>query len=115
MFGKFRGGAEGERVKDRVLRKSKPGETQAGFREAPSLIKSDEPTTSLAQKLLDNLKLAERVEAMLEKAGLRWTSAKLMQMALGLGLAAFFFTWYTLPPPFDRFAWAAALLGFFAP
>ena len=115
MMDKSGGGSDVQRVKDRLLGKSKPEKAQGGSGEAPALIKSDEPTTSIAQKLLDNLKLAERVEAMLEKAGLRWTSAKLMQMSLGFAMAAFCFTWYTLPPPFDRFAWAAATIGFCAP
>jgi tight adherence protein B len=115
MFGKSGGSSDVQRVKDRLLGKSKPQKSQGGTSDAPALIKSDEPTTSLAQKLLNGLKLAERVEAMIEKAGLRWTSAKLMQMALGFAFAAFVFTWYTLPPPFDRFAWAAAVAGFCAP
>src|SRR6267142_1176625 len=109
------GGADVQRVKDRLLGKSKPAKAQGGSTESPALIKSDEPTTSVAQKILDSLKLAERVEAMLEKAGLRWTSAKLMQLALGFALAAFCFTYYTLPPPFDRFAWAMGVVGFCLP
>jgi tight adherence protein B len=115
MFGKTGGGAEVQRVKDRLLGKNKPQKSQGNSGEAPSLIKSDEPTTSIAQKLLDGLQLAERVEAMIEKAGLRWTSAKLMQMALAAAAAGFLFTWYMLPPPFDRFAWAAGVAGFCAP
>src|ERR1700674_4719746 len=115
MMDKSGGGSDVQRVKDRLLGKSKPEKAQGGSGEAPSLIKSDEPTTSIAQKLLDGLKLAERVEAMLEKAGLRWTSAKLMQLALGFALAAFCFTYYTLPPPFDRFAWAMGVVGFCMP
>src|SRR5438067_910948 len=87
MFGKSGGGAEVQRVKDRLLGKSKPEKSQSGSGEAPSLIKSDEPTTSLAQKLLDNLKLAERVEAMLEKPGLRWTSGVLLQKRTGGNLS----------------------------
>jgi tight adherence protein B len=115
MMGKSGGGSDVQRVKDRLLGKSKPHKAAGGSGEAPALIKSDEPTTSIAQKLLDSLKLAERVEAMLEKAGLRWTSAKLMQLALGFGLAAFCFAWYMLPPPFDRFAWAIGVVGFCGP
>jgi tight adherence protein B len=114
MFGKSGGGAEVQRVKDRLLGKNKPQKSQ-GADEPPSLIKSDEPTTSIAQKLLDGLQLAERVEAMIEKAGLRWTSAKLMQMAILGAAVGFFLTWYMLPPPFDRFAWAAGIAGFCAP
>jgi tight adherence protein B len=115
MLGASGGTADVQRVKDRLLGKNKPQKAQGGSGEAPALIKSDEPTTSLAQKVLNSLKLAERVEAMLEKAGLRWSSAKLMQMALGLALVTFCFTYYTLPPPFDRFAWAAAVAGFCMP
>jgi tight adherence protein B len=115
MFGKAGGGAEVQRVKDRLLGKNKPQKSQGGSDEAQSLIKSDEPTTSLAERLLTGLQLAERVEAMIEKAGLRWTSAKLMQLALVFGAVGFLFTWYMLPPPFDRFAWGAAAAGFCAP
>ena len=115
MFGKSGGGADVQRVKDRLLGKNKPQKSEGGTGEAPSLIKSDEPTTGVAERLLSSLQLAERVEAMIEKAGLRWTSAKLMQLALLFGAAGFCFTWYMLPPPFDRFAWAAAAAGFCGP
>src|SRR3954471_365604 len=71
-----------QRVKDRLLGRTKVEKTKDGV-ETPALIKSDEPTTSPFQKILTNLQLAERVKAMIEKAGLRWTSAKLMQMAMG--------------------------------
>jgi len=103
-----------QRVKDRLLGKPKVLKTKDGG-DAPALIKSDEPTTSVAQKLLNNLQLAERVQSLIEQAGLRWTSAKLMQMALGCGLAGFCFAWYMLPAPFDRFAWVTGLVGFFLP
>src|ERR1700674_645618 len=93
MMDKSGGGSDVQRVKDRLLGKSKPEKSQGGTGEAPSLIKSDEPTTSIAQKLLNSLKLAERVEGMLEKAGLRWTSAKLMQLSLGFALAPFCVSW----------------------
>src|SRR5712671_2368954 len=103
-----------QRVKDRLLGKAKVVKTKDG-EETPALIKSDEPTTSPFQKLLTNLQLAERVQSLIEQAGLRWTSAKLMQMAMAGGLAGFCFAWYMLPPPFDRFAWATGLLGFGMP
>jgi len=103
-----------QRVKDRLLGKTKV-EKAKDAPEAPALIKSDEPTTSPFQKILTNLQLAERVQAMIEQAGLRWTSAKLMQMAMGCALAGFCFAWYMLPPPFDRFAWATGIVGFCLP
>jgi tight adherence protein B len=113
-FGKSAGASEVQRVKDRLLGKSKPQKSQSG-QEAPSLIKSDMPTTSVAQKLLDSLKLADRVESLLEQAGLRWTPAKLMQLALMFGFGGVCLAWYLLPPPFDKFGWVAGFLGFCMP
>ena len=105
-----------QRVKDRLLGRSKAEKSKAaGGGEAPSLIKSDEPDASIAQKILNNLQLAERVQALIEQAGLRWTSAKLMQFALLGAAAGFFFAWYMIPPPFDKAAWGTGLAGFFAP
>ena len=105
-----------QRVKDRLLGRSKAEKTRdASGAEAPSLIKSDEPATGLASKILTNVRMAERVETMLERAGLRWTPSRLMQTALFGALAGFSLAWYMLPPPFDRFAWVTGLLGFIAP
>jgi tight adherence protein B len=115
VFGQGAGSSEVQRVKDRLLGKSKRQKSQDGQGDAPALIKSDEPTTGLAQKLLDNLKLADRVEALIEQAGLRWTPAKLMQLSLVGGLVGFCFAWYMLPPPFDKFAWFTGVAGFFLP
>jgi len=64
---------------------------------------------------LNNLRLADRVEAMIEMAGMRWTTAKLMQTALGFALAGFCLAWFMLPPPFDAFAWGFGLAGFAGP
>ena len=104
-----------QRVKDRLLGRTRVEKEKQGGAEAPSLIKSDEPDAGIAQKILNNLQLAERVQSLIEQAGLRWTSAKLMQFALLSALGGFFFAWYLLPAPFDRFAWAIGLVGFFMP
>ena len=105
-----------QRVKDRLLGRTKAKkDKEGGVAEAPSLIKSDEPEPGIAQKILNNLQLAERVQSLIEQAGLRWTSAKLMQLATLSALGGFFFAWYMLPPPFDKFAWGIGLAGFFMP
>ena len=56
-FGGNAGASEVQRVKDRLLGKSKPQKSQSGQGDTPALIKSDQPESSVAQKLLDNLKL----------------------------------------------------------
>src|SRR5713226_4843902 len=114
-FGKSAGAGDVQRVKDRLLGKKKPEKQSGAASDSPSLIKSDELTTSVAQKVLNNLRLADRVEAMLEQAGMRWTPAKLMQTALGFALAGYCVAWFMLPPPFDNFAWVFGLVGFGGP
>src|SRR6266436_3489367 len=104
-----------QRVKDRLLGRTKVEKAKEGSGEAPALMKSDEPHASVAQKILNNLQLAERVQSLIEQAGLRWTSAKLMQLAMLCALGGFCFAWYMLPPPFDRFAWGIGLTSFFFP
>jgi tight adherence protein B len=106
-----------QRVKDRLLGKTKAVKTgnKEGGGETPALIKSDEPQTSIAQKLLNNLQLAERVQALIEQAGLRWTSSKLMQFAMLGALGGFCFAWMMLPSPLDKFAWAFGIAGFCVP
>ena len=115
LFGKPTGTADVQRVKDRLLGKTKAEKAKEGSGDSPSLIKSDEPVTSLAHRLLSNLQLAERVQSLLEQAGMRWTSAKLMQTSLLCSLAGFCFAWYMLPPPFDKAAWGTGLAGFCLP
>jgi tight adherence protein B len=61
------------------------------------------------------MQLTDRVEAMLEQAGMRWSAARLMQTSLAGALGGFCFAWYMLPPPFDNFAWVTGLVGFIAP
>src|ERR1051326_4336794 len=75
--------SEVQRVKDRLLGKTAKSEKNkdGSSGEAPALIKSDEPAATVSQKILVNLQLAERVQSLIEQAGLRWTSAKLMQIA----------------------------------
>ena len=58
-----------QRVKDRLLGKTKTEKSKDSAPEAPALIKSDEVSPAISQKILDNLKLAERVQALLEMMG----------------------------------------------
>src|SRR6266478_6572838 len=105
-FGQSAGAADVQRVKDRLLGKTKAEKQAGAAAETPALIKSDEPPTSLLEKILTNMQMADRVEAMLEQAGMRWTPARLMQTSLACALGGFCLAWYMLPPPFDRSAWA---------
>jgi len=114
FFGGVSSGGEGEKIRDRLLGKSKKAQ-KTGQPEAPQLIKEEQPQTSLAARALRKLELAERVQQMIEVAGVRWTPAGLVQAALGLALVAFNILWYMAPPPLDKAAWLAAIAAFFLP
>jgi tight adherence protein B len=114
-FGKSAGAGDVQRVKDRLLGKTKSEKPSGVLVDTPALIKSDEPPTSLFHKILNNIQMADRVEAMIEQAGMRWTPAQMMQTSMGCALAGFCLAWYMLPPPFDRFAWVTGLIGFALP
>jgi tight adherence protein B len=119
MFVKFGGatsGAEMEKMRDRLLGKSKAKQKKKKSDDgAPALIKTEEPQGSLVVRLLKKLELSERVQGLIERAGVRWTAQSLLQMSLGLALVVFNLVWYMLPPPLDRFAWLAAAIAFAAP
>lgn len=119
VFGAASGGAEAEKVRDRLLgrpdaKKSKKGKKGDPEGE-PALMKSDEPQTSLSVKVLKRLELAERVQGLIDRAGLRWTASGLVQTALFLGLLGFNFVYFLLPPPLDNFALLAAIAAFALP
>jgi tight adherence protein B len=109
LFGST-GGAERERVKDRLLGKSKP--KKSGGQSAPALIKGDDQgTKNLSLKLLLSLRLNDRLTELLEQAGLRWKPASFVQGCLALALVGFNLVWYMARPPFNKFAVLFGVLG----
>jgi tight adherence protein B len=114
-FGKPAGAGDVQRVKDRLLGKTKAEKQPNASAEAPALIKSEEHVTHLAHRILSNLRLADRIETLIETAGMRWTPARLMQTALMCALGAIAVAWYMMPPPFDSYAWLAGMIGFAMP
>ncbi|MGH9659299.1 MAG: type II secretion system F family protein [Bryobacteraceae bacterium] len=117
LMGGTKGGGEGERIRDRLLGKTaKVAKKKAeGSGETPALIKSDEPETGIAISMLKQFQLADRVNRMIETAGLPWTAAGLVQTALIMAFVAFLIVWYVARPPFDRMAWGFSLAAFAAP
>lgn len=115
MFGKSSTATQGDRIRDRLLGKRDKKTKSSSSGAAPTLIKSEEPQTGLANKVLNRLDLADRINALIEQSGLKWTAASLIQSSLVAALVAFNVFWYMLPPPIDRAAFLAAIAGFFLP
>lgn len=116
MFGGGGSGSEGERIRDRLLGKTK-AKKSGGKKQStePAQLIKEEVEPSMTMKALKKMELAERVTAMIEQAGLRWSATALVQMSLAGALIAFNLVWYTAKAPLDRLAWLFALAAFFAP
>lgn len=91
-------------IKSRLLGNSK---TKKARSDAPALMQSDVPQGRLALELLNRLQLRERLQRLLERAGLRWTVTRFVHTSLVCFLAGAFVGWLA-PPPYSR---AAPLLG----
>ena len=94
--------ADVDRFKNRLLgtSKAKKEKSQTGL----SLIHTEAQQTVLL-KLLHRLRLHNRVQEMLEQAGLKWTVAKLLNTCLFLFGAAFLAAWLMLPDSLHRFSY----------
>ena len=71
--------------------------------------KEDLKTGKVALRLLQKLELQDRLQTMLEQAGLKWSVARLVHACLGCFLVAFAVAWFFLPPQLVNFAFVPAL------
>ena len=86
---------------------------QAGKRKnaAPALIqREDAQKDRMVLELLRRFQLRNRLQALLEQAGLHWPVARLARAAAGGLLFGFSAAWYVLPPPLDRLAFVTGPL-----
>jgi tight adherence protein B len=107
----------------RYLRQSDVGKLRSRLLGAPvkkvkvaqkrmDLINQDDLTTGrLALHLLQKLELQDRLEKMLEQAGLKWGVARLVHACLGCFLVTFGIAWVFLPPEMTNLAFLPALLS----
>ncbi len=70
--------------------------------------KEDVTTGKVALRLLQKLELQDRLQTMLEQAGLKWSVARLVHACLGCFLAAFAIAWIYLPPQLVHLAFLPA-------
>jgi tight adherence protein B len=98
---------------DRIRARLATPDAAAGRpRQGPALIDKEEQTAGrMVARLLERLRLNERLKALVEQAGLKWNVARTIHASLALVLAGFAGTWY-LAPEFRAAAPAVgAILG----
>jgi tight adherence protein B len=75
---------------------------QKTARAAAPLIQTSAPNKDkLVFRLLEKYRLNERLQALLEQSGLKWSVTRLVHACLGMFLVGFLLAWY-VPPPFYR-------------
>lgn len=75
---------------------------------APLITVEDQTTGRMVLRLMRKLQLHDRLQRLIEQAGLKWRVARLVHSCLGLFLVGFWFGWALLP---SYYRWAAFLAG----
>jgi tight adherence protein B len=75
------------------------------------ITKEDLKTGRFVLRLLQKLELQDRLQTMLEQAGLKWSVARLVHACLGCFLVTFGIAWLFLPPQMTNLAFLPALLS----
>jgi tight adherence protein B len=99
-----------DKLKSRLIgsNKTKAAKVASG---GGSLIHSEEKNVLLATKFLRRFQLQSKLQEMLEQAGMKWSTHRLVNTCLVAVVAAWALGWILLPAQFQRFSWVPALLA----
>jgi len=99
-----------DRLKTRLLGTSKSKKNKAGGPNA-SLIHAEEKNSLLATKFFQRFQLQTKLQEMLEQAGMKWTTHRLVNTCLTAVVAGWAMSWLLLPGQFRRFSYLVGLLA----
>jgi tight adherence protein B len=113
MFSRAAQSSDIDRFKSRLM----GTETKSSKKEkAPvAALLQSESTAGLLVKVIKRVKLQQKLQDLLEQAGLKWTPSQLIQRSLILFIAVFALAWFFLPPQLTHLAILPALGAFFLP
>jgi len=96
-----------DKLKSRLVGtgKSKTAKTSA----SGSLIQSEEKNVLLATRFLRRFQLQSKLQELIEQAGMKWSTQRLVNTSLLAAVAAGALAWVLLPGAWQRYAWAPAL------
>ena len=104
------------KIKSRLVGNVTAKKKEKSQREGPALIQfEDKSKDKIAIKLLQKFKLKDRLQTLLEQAGLRWSVIKFAHSSLALFLLGYGVAWFMLPSNLSILALAAGLLFGFGP
>src|SRR5579883_232615 len=96
-----------DKLKSRILGSNKPKAAKSSV--TGSLIQRDETNTLLAIKFLRRFKLQSKLQDLLEQAGLKWSTHKLVNISLVAVVAGWAAAWLILPGQFRKASYLAGL------
>jgi tight adherence protein B len=98
-----------DRLKSRLLGTNKSKKNK-GLAQSASLIHTDEKNSLLSAKFFQRFQLQTKLQEMLEQAGMKWTTHRLVNTCLVAVVAGWAVAWVLLPGHFQRFSYLAGLL-----
>jgi tight adherence protein B len=103
--------AGAEEIAKRVLgapEKKKKAAARGKAAQAPLIAVEDQTTGKVVLRLMKKFQLQDRLQRLIEQAGLKWKVARLVHSCLALFLVGFWLGWGMLP---SYYRWAAFLIG----
>lgn len=99
-----------DKLKSRLMgtSKTKVSKATAG---AGSLIHTEEKNLLLATKLLRRFQLQSKLQELIEQAGMKWSTHRLVNTSLVAVVVAWALAWMLLPDQFRRYSYLPALLA----
>lgn len=97
-----------DRLKSRLLGATKSKKNKSSAPNA-SLIQTEEKNSLLASKFVRRFQLQTKLQDMLEQAGMKWNTHKLVNTCLMALVAGWTIAWLVLPTPLRRFSYLAAV------
>jgi tight adherence protein B len=98
-----------DRLKSRLLGTNKSKKSTSAAQSA-SLIHSDEKNSLLSAKFFQRFQLQTKLQEMIEQAGMKWTTHRLVNTCLMAVVAGWAVAWILLPSQFQRFSYLVGLL-----
>ena len=100
-----------DKLKSRLMGTGKTKAAKATAGGTASLIQTEEKNRLLATKLLRRFQLQSKLQELIEQAGMKWSTHRLVNTSLLAVVAAWAVAWVLLPDQFRRFSYLPALLA----
>src|SRR6202044_1380561 len=100
-----------DKLKSRLIGTSKTKVAKSSSGAGGSLINTEEKNVLLATKFLRRFQLQSKLQEIIEQAGMKWSTQRLVNTSLVAFVAAWGAGWMLLPDQLKRFAWLPGLLA----